>query len=299
MVGYSVGMEHAETIATSPQLVSLDDSFRCCARIARQAASNFYWSFWLLPAAKRRAMCALYAFSRHTDDLGDSNEPADAREQSLARWRTSLSNALSGQCDGSLLPAVIDTVRRYHIPQRYLFEIIDGVTMDLRPEGFESFDALRRYCYHVASAVGLSCIHIWGFTDDAIHEPAVTCGVAFQMTNILRDLKEDAERGRVYLPREDLRRFDYTEDELLHGVRDERYTALMRLEIERTEELYRQAAETRRFLHRDGCRVFDMMFRTYRGLLGEIKRRDGDVFTCRIRLGWTRKLAIAAASCLS
>lgn len=292
-------MEHAETITPCPQAVSLDDSFRCCARIARRAASNFYWSFWLLPAAKRRAMCALYAFSRHTDNLGDSNEPADSREQSLACWRTSLSNALNGECHGSLLPAVVDTVRRYHIPQRYLFEIIDGVAMDLRPEGFETFDELRGYCYHVASAVGLSCIRIWGFTDDAIHDPAVTCGVAFQMTNILRDLKEDAQYGRVYLPREDLRQFGYAEDELLRGVRDERYTALMRFEIQRTEELYRQAAETRRFLHRDGRRGFDMMFRTYRGLLGEIKRRDGDVFTRRIRLGWTKKLAIAAASCLS
>lgn len=280
-------------------MTTLAASYHECQRVARRAASNFYWSFWLLPREKRRAMAALYAFSRHTDDLGDGERPLEERDRSLAEWRRALESALSGSSDHALLPAVADAVRRFDIPAQHLFEIIDGVAMDLRHAGFATFDDLRHYCYHVASAVGLACVHIWGFTNDAIRAPAIECGIAFQLTNILRDLKEDAESGRVYLPREDFERFgctaaDLTRGNLTDGERSEPLARLIEFEISRAEQLYAAATPTRDFLHADGRRSFDLMFRTYQALLLKIKRRPADIFHRRVRLSLPKKFALAA-----
>ena len=280
-------------------MTTLAASYRHCQTVARRAASNFYWSFWLLPREKRLAMTALYAFSRHTDDLGDGDRPLDERERSLAEWRRALESALHGTTNDPLLPAVADAVRRFDIPEKHWFEIIDGVAMDLRHTGFATFDDLRNYCYHVASAVGLACVHIWGFSSDAIRAPAIECGIAFQLTNILRDLKEDAALGRVYLPQEDLETFRCTAAELKNGEDNERLARLLDFEIVRTEELYAAAAPTRTFLHADSRRSFDLMFGTYQALLAGIKRRPMDVFRHRVRLSLPKKIALAAASCWS
>lgn len=271
----------------------LEASYDHCRRLARRAASSFYYSFLLLPRAKRRSMYALYAFLRHTDDLGDSDEPADMRRRCLRRWRGSLSRALSNQFDDPLLPALADTVHRYGIPEQYLFDVLDGMEMDLTPCRFESFEELQQYCYRVASVVGLSCIHIWGFHGDEAFEPARRCGLAFQLTNILRDLKEDARRDRIYLPLADLRRFNYGPADLKRGVCNARFQTLMRFQIERAEQLYRQALPLEDYLERDGRRVFRAMVTTYHSLLGEIKRRQGDVFSRRVRLGTWKKLRIS------
>ena len=252
----------------------------------------------LLPRAKREAMAALYAFARHTDDLGDSDDPLPVREQALADWRQAFADALLGDARGAILPAVVDAVQSFQIPPRYLFEIIDGVTMDLHHAGFESFEELRNYCYHVASAVGLACLHIWGFHDEpAVREPAIQCGIAFQLTNILRDLKEDAQRGRVYLPRDELRHFRYSEDDLRNAVCDERFAALMHFQTDRAEQCYRDAAATVRYLHADGRRMFSMMFNTYHGLLVKIQCDPQAVLSRRVQLSFPHKLKIAAVSC--
>lgn len=272
----------------------LNASYALCRQVARRAAKNFYYTFLLLPRDKRRAMCALYAFLRRTDDLGDNPQPADVRREALARWRESLDGAMQGRFDHPLLPALADTVARYAIPPQYLFDTIDGVEMDIDGRQYETFDELEQYCYRVASVVGLACIHVWGFRGDEAFEPARKCGLAFQLTNILRDLKEDAEQGRVYLPREDLDRFGYSVDGLRSGVRDARFRALMRFEIARAEALYREGRELQRWLEPDGLPVFGAMVSTYQALLEEIKRRDGDVFTNRVRLSPWRKLSIAA-----
>lgn len=277
---------------------SLAESYLHCGRIVRRASTNFYWSFRLLPQAKRQAMAALYAFARRTDDLGDGDEPLAERERALGEWRLSLSEGLAKNPHGAILPAVVDAVQRFHIPPRYLFEIVDGVAMDLHHQGFETFDELRHYCYHVASAVGLACLHIWGFHDEhAVREPAIECGVAFQLTNILRDLKEDSDRARMYLPRDEMRRFHYTEDDLRNAVCDERFSTLMRFQIERAEQCYRAAAATSQFLHADGRRMFNMMFNTYRGLLKKIQRDPNVVLQRRVQLSFAQKLKIAAVSC--
>ncbi|HQU42367.1 MAG TPA: phytoene/squalene synthase family protein [Pirellulales bacterium] len=273
--------------------VSLAASYDNCRRLARRSAKNFYYSFLLLPREKRRAMCALYAFSRETDDLGDSPQPLDQRRAALMQWRASLDRCLSGVYDSPIFPALADTIERYRLPPEHLHALIDGVEMDLGACQYESFADLSDYCYKVASVVGLCCIRIWGFSNERAFEPAVKCGIALQLTNILRDLEEDAAAGRVYLPQEDLRRFGYTADELRQGVVDLRFRELMRFEIERVERFYDDAAELHRWLSPDGRSVFGAMTSIYRGLLDEIKRRDGDVFGHRVQLTAWRKLSIA------
>lgn len=273
---------------------SLSASYRACQRLARRTASNFYYPFLLLPQAKRQGMCALYAFLRQTDDLGDSQLPVETRRVALARWRDALNAALAGEYRNVYFPALADTVARYNIPARYLHQAIDGMEMDLEVRRYETFDDLRRYCYCVASTVGLACIHIWGFRSPAALVPAEQAGVAFQLTNILRDLKEDAERGRLYLPLEDLQRFDYQPEELFRGVYDERFRHLMDFQVERAQRLYEESRALELWLHRDGVGVYGAMSGIYRGLLDEIRRRRGDVFTHRVRLTTARKLWIAA-----
>ena len=268
-------------------------SYAHCQRIARGSASSFYYSFLLLPKRKRMAMCALYAFLRRTDDLGDSLDSVADRRRSLEQWRHSLHRAVQGQFDDPLLPALADTVAEFRIPLEHLHAVIDGVEMDLEPDEYETFEQLQQYCHRVASAVGLACLRIWGCRSDQAEVPARRCGVAFQMTNILRDLKEDAARERIYLPREDLDRFAYTADDLRRGVRDERFRQLIRFEIERTERLYAEAAELEPWLEPDGQRVFGSMMAVYRALLSEIKRLEGDVLTTRARLSPWRKARIA------
>lgn len=298
----------------NPSAEAIDASYDACHRLARRSRSNFYPSFLGLPRAKRRAMEALYAFMRHTDDLADDPLPAELRRQSLAEWRTALGRALHGRFDPTgrrpsyngkpdrsgypsgreLLPAVADTVQQYRIPAEYLGAVIDGVEMDLKQQRYESFDELEGYCQRVASAVGLACIHVWGFRGRQALEPARKCGIALQLTNILRDLKEDAQRGRVYLPLADLRQCGYSVDDLIRGVADERFRRLMEYEIGRAEWFYREGAELMHWLEPDGRRIFGMMMSTYRALLKKIKRRPARVLARRVALRRTRKLQIVA-----
>ena len=274
--------------------VSVAASYRACQRLARRTASNFYYPFVLLPQAKRQAMCALYAFLRQTDDLGDSQLPVEARRAALAAWRDALDAALAGEHRNVYFPALADTVAQFDIPPKYLHQAIDGMEMDLEVRQYETFDDLRQYCYCVASTVGLACIHIWGFRSEAALLPAEQAGVAFQLTNILRDLTEDADRGRVYLPQEDLRRFGYRPEELQQRVYDDRFRRLMQFQIERAEQLYEASRELELWLHRDGVGIFRAMSGIYRALLDEMRRRRGDVFSTRVRLTTARKIWIAA-----
>jgi phytoene synthase len=273
---------------------NLRESYAHCRQIAKNSASSFYYSFMLLPKRKRMAMCALYAFLRRTDDLGDSSHPAAERRQGLQDWRAALTRSLAGDHHDPLFPALADTVHSFGIPPQYLSDVIDGVEMDLEPVAYETFEHLEQYCQRVASAVGLACLRIWGVRSDRAEQPARRCGMAFQLTNILRDLKEDAACNRVYLPREDLARFDYSPEDLRAGVRDDRFRALMWFEIERTERLYDEARVLEPWLESDGRRVFGSMLAVYRALLEEIKRLDGDVFSTRIRLSRWKKMSIAS-----
>jgi len=272
----------------------LEASYAHCHDIARRSASSFYYSFLLLPERQRRAMCALYAFLRRTDDLGDCDRSVSERRAALVEWRQALHRALSGEHDDPLLPALVDTIHGHGISRAQLEEVIDGVEMDLEPTGYETFAQLETYCHRVASAVGLACLPIWGCTKREALAPARSCGLAFQLTNILRDLKEDADAGRVYLPREEFARFGYSTEDLRAGLRNERFRELMRFQIARAEGFYEAGSQLVSHLSADGRRVFGSMLAVYRTLLAEIKRRDGDVFSTRVKLSRWQKMRIAS-----
>jgi phytoene synthase len=237
-------------------------------------------------------MCALYAFLRLSDDLADSTNPVESRRQALDDWRARTERMLQGDYSHPIHPAFHHTVRTHGIPARYLFEALDGVGMDLDIQRYATFAELYRYCYRVASVVGLACIHIWGFRDERALPHAEEAGVAFQLTNILRDLAEDAARGRVYLPGEDLERFGYTPEQLQRGERGPAFVALMRFQVERARAYYLRSRALAPWLSAPGKAVFRVMHGTYGGLLERIERGHYDVFTQRVRLSRWRKLGL-------
>jgi phytoene synthase len=238
-------------------------------------------------------MFALYAFMRRVDDVADATgQQNDKQLAELGRLRASLDRATSGVFDDELWPAIADTVQSYSIPPRYLQEVIDGVEMDVRGERFETFEELAQYCHRVAGVVGQACVHIWGFTDERAIALADECGTAFQLTNILRDLAEDAALGRVYLPQEDILQFDYSREELIRLERNPRFERLLRFEIDRAETFYAKAAELPQYLHRDGRRVFQAMFSTYQALLERVKRLGSEILSRRVTLTPGQKLRI-------
>lgn len=301
---------------------SLANSVRICQQYARQHGRNFYWSFLTLPRAMRRDMCVLYTFMQMTDFIGDrQGSPIASRRFALDHWRTLLTRALQAEYSlptphplppdvreddvdfvrddaAPIFPAVADLVARRRIPAGYLYDVIDGVQSDQVSRSFETFTDLEAYCYQVAGAVGLCCIHVWGFQGEEARKPAVDCGTAFQLTNILRDLQEDAQQGRVYLPQEDLRRFGVTVDDLQSGRLSDRFRQLMEFEIGRAQAFYEHGSGLLPHLSPEGRRIQSAMLRIYGGLLDEIVRRKGDVFSSRVELPSWRKLSIAVSSCL-
>lgn len=281
-------------------MMELAVSYEYCARVARTQARNFYFSFTVLPPEKRAAMCALYAFMRYTDDVSDDEAMRSDRAGQLDRWRKALAGALRGDYGSDpILPAFHNTVRKYGIPETLFEELIAGVEMDLDRNRYETFEDLYRYCYRVASVVGLACIHIWGFEGQGdpnppAYVPAEACGIAFQLTNILRDVREDGERDRIYLPLQDLRQFGYSEANLAAGVRDERFLRLMQFQAERAKQYYEAALPLIPLIRQDSRPALVIMYRIYRGLLERIERSGYDIFTRRARLPDWKKAAIVA-----
>jgi phytoene synthase len=271
----------------------LASSYHYCKQLARREAGNFYLAFHLLPRPKRLAMCALYAFFRVADDLADQDAPAEEKRQRLVSWRDQLQQALLGRFSHPIHAALHDSVLKFGIPMQHLEQVLDGVVMDLDVARFSTFADLYPYCYRVASAVGLACIHVWGYSDEHAKKHAEAAGIAFQMTNILRDLDEDVKRGRVYLPQEDLKRFHYAEVQLERRERNGHFMELMRFEVERTKTYYDKAWPLVDYLDRPGRAVFLTMARTYRALLKLIEDREYDVFSRPIRLSALRKAGLA------
>ncbi len=275
-------------------MLQLEKSYQVCQRIARQSASNFYWSFRLLPKPKRRAMYALYAFARRTDDLADSDQPKEERRAALRQWRYKLENELDGTGSESVLIALADAVARYEIPQQYLFDIVDGVTIDTTDPEFATFAELEHYCHLVASAVGLACLHIWGFSNPHAVDHATDCGTAFQLTNILRDLQEDAHNGRIYLPTEDLHRFGVSKTDIEYERNRDQLEELLRFEVNRAATYYASAAKLIDMLHPDGRRMLRLMTTTYGLVLKKVRRR-GSRLHQPVRISRFERLAIASS----
>jgi phytoene synthase len=270
----------------------VEQSYQYCRRVARTRAKNFYYSFLLLTAPQRKAMCAIYAFMRYCDDLSD--EPGSTRA-AIERWRAELEDALEGRFSGHpVWPAFHHTVRRFGIPHDYFRVMIDGVLSDLEPRRFETFDQLRQYCYQVASVVGLTTIYIFGFDTPTALPLAETCGVAFQLTNILRDIREDADRGRVYLPAEDMRRFGVSEEALRAGRRDAAFLGLMRYEAARARAYYEESRPLLDLIHPRSRRSLWALIAIYSRLLDRIESTGFDVFSRRVRLSFLEKSWIVA-----
>jgi 15-cis-phytoene synthase len=273
----------------SPPPASLEEDYARCASITRRASSNFYYAFMLLPGERRRALYSVYAFCRFIDDIADDESAADPAAL-LERWRSELERVYSGSPAHPISRALAHNVRAFGIPRRYFEEIIDGVEMDLARTRYECFNDLRLYCYRVASAVGLICIEIFGYHNPRARDYAEHLGVAFQLTNIIRDVSEDAARGRIYLPLEDLRRFGVGEDEILRGVDTYRFRRLMEFETARARSFYTEAERALPAEDRSSMLCAEAMRSIYRALLERIARKDYGVLGQRHRLSTTRKL---------
>jgi len=267
----------------------LEVAYRACGEVARRSASNFACIERLLPLQQRRGMQALYAFARRCDDIADSPAPLDHRRAQLATWRQQLRAALAGRGDDPVLIALSDTVSRFVVPQHLLWRILDGVEMDLDHAGYATYADLRRYCEHVAAAVGLACLAIWGCREDEAILPAADCGVAFQLTNILRDLQEDGRQGRVYLPHDELARFGCAPIDWLGPVGTEDLRRLIQFQCERAAGLFEAGLRTERYLDVAPKRVFHLMWTTYRALLTKIESDPLVVLRRRVRLSRPRK----------
>lgn len=271
---------------------ALAESYAFCRSVARRRAKNFYYSFVLLPHEQRDAMCAIYAFMRYCDDLSD--EPGAAREP-LERWRCALEDALQGEFDSyPAWPAIHATVERYRIPHEYFFQMIEGVTSDLEPRHFATFDELYGYCYRVASVVGLATIHVFGFQSPDALPLAEKCGVAFQLTNILRDVGEDAARGRIYLPAEDLAQFGVSPEDLAAGRRDGNFLRLMQFEAARARAYYAESRPLVGLIDAGSRPALRALIGIYARLLERIEERNYDVYSRRVSLAGWEKCWIAA-----
>jgi len=260
-----------------------------CARITRRSASNFYYAFILLPAAQRRALYAVYAFCRFIDNIADDELPREPAVM-LERWRRELDAVYAGVPKHPISRALADSAARFNIPRRLFDEVIAGVEMDLARRRYATFEELRLYCYRVASAVGLVCIDIFGYRNPRTEVYAENLGIAFQITNILRDVREDAARGRIYLPLEDLARFNVTEEQILNCVYTPEFRALMEFEAGRARSFYAAAEESLPPEDRGSLLTAEAMRLIYGDILRRIVAADYRVFDYRCSLSASRKL---------
>jgi phytoene synthase len=266
--------------------------------LTRSQARNFYYGLKLLPQPKRSAMFTLYAYMRLVDDIADDQDGRSVRQRidELESWREQTHLILAGReaSGGHLLwPAFAEMVQQYRLPPHVFDDVIAGQRQDLEPEPFETFEQLRQYCYRVAGVVGLASIYIWGFEGGAETEAlAVDQGVAFQLTNILRDLKEDAENGRTYIPREDLATVSLSEDDLRSSRGGKAFDKLMRFQIERAESYYQKSSPLEDRIERDCRPTLIAMTRIYHGLLKKMAAQPQRVLSQRVSLSLVRKLII-------
>jgi phytoene synthase len=301
-------------------------AYSVCRGITRTSAKNFYYAFLVLPKRKRQALCAVYAFMRRCDDIADDpNLAFEDRRQKLDTWLDALHRVQQGQpSDDPILLALNDAQRRYIIPAGLLDELAMGTAMDVVDPAaetqappvstnsaapqlavqnkvqnkaqykvqYKTFEDLKVYCYRVASVVGLVCIHIFGYRDPAAEPLAEQCGLAFQLTNIIRDVKEDAALGRVYLPEEDLAKFGLSAADLLSAPDAARFRPLLALEADRAREGYQAGDQLVPYISEDSQPALYVLVNIYRKLLEKIAERQYDVFNGKITLTVTEKLRI-------
>jgi phytoene synthase len=264
-----------------------------CQHKAAASGSSFYYSFLFLPPPRRRAITALYAFCREVDDVVDECHDPQIAATKLAWWRQELGRLYAGQPEHPVTQALRPVLEQFNLPQEQLLEIIDGMEMDLQQTRYLDFKALSLYCYRVASVVGLLAAEIFGYQDRQTQKYAHDLGTAFQLTNIIRDVGEDARRGRVYLPLDELQRFDVALSDLLNARYSDNFRRLMEFQIERAEQYYTQAMSELPAGDRKAQRPGLVMAAIYRTLLAEIRRDGCQVLSQRTSLTPVRKLWIA------
>ncbi len=275
----------------------LEQAYDHCQRVARENAKNFYYAFRTLPASKRRAVYAVYAYCRLCDDVADGDLSTDRKREELDRIRGLVAGMHKNGIEGPLAAefrALRDAAGAFRIPDRYLEEVVDGVESDLHKNRFANFAELREYCYKVASVVGLICIEVFGYQDPLAKEYAVDMGIALQLTNILRDVKEDAERDRIYIPQDEMARCGYTEEDLLTGTVNDAFRNLMKEQVDRARSYYARSRPLFDLLDRDARACPRVLHAAYGAILDRIEDSGFDVYARRIGLSTRKKLAITA-----
>lgn len=271
-----------------------EQAYQVCRRIVRQAGSNFYYGMRLLPPAKRLGMYAVYAWSRLCDDAVDEFIGQDAQAHLAAAARV-FERAYSdgfARDRNPIVQALGDTVRRFDLPPDPFIGLMEGMAMDIEPQMFATFEDLLPYCQRVAGTIGQLCVGIFGYEDQSARDLATDMGVALQLTNIVRDVKEDAERGRVYLPRSELQAAGYSVDELRSQTRNAAFVALMRVQCARAQEYYDRATGLFALIEPDSRLCARVLLSIYHELLVRIEKRGYDVFSERIRVSTPRKLRL-------
>ena len=272
----------------------LDRAYDLCRRITRSEAKNFYYAFRTLPHRKRRAIYAAYAFFRRIDDVVDGETPLNVKRTQLDEARNLLDPGNSGRESEPVAMALRHAIDEHSIPIDYFEDFVDGMEMDLVQTRYRNFEELRRYCYGAASAVGLISITVFGYTDAKAEEYAVDLGIAMQLTNILRDLDEDAGRDRIYLPTDELKRYGYSETDLLSGTTNDAFRELMGFQVERARQFFKSGMRLVPLVSADSRACPSALAGVYGTILDRIERSQYDVFSRRIGLSPVEKFLLVA-----
>ena len=272
----------------------LELAYAQCRSIAKREAKNFYYAFVTLPERKRRAIYAVYAFCRLCDDAADEDISTGEKVRRLGALREDLSTAYSGDPKGPVFTALADAATTFAIPEEYFQEVVSGVETDITKTRYEDFDELRTYCYRVASVVGLICIQIFGYSDSSAKKYATDLGLAMQLTNILRDIKEDLDRDRVYLPLSEMRDFGYTLDQLKSGTLNQPFKRLMEFQAQRAREYFTSGFKLLPLLSPRSRACPAVLGEIYSRILDRIEAQDFNVFNGRVGLTTSEKYLVTA-----
>lgn len=287
------------SVIWSDVLTALDRAYQECYSITRREAKNFYYAFLTLPSSRRKAIYMAYAFCRHCDDSVDRVASVEEKLTALCVLKQKLHDAYAGRANEAVFLALADAAERYDIPSEYFHEVISGVESDLIKNRYENFEQLRRYCYQVASVIGLICLQIFGCKDATANVHAVDLGLAMQLTNIARDVKEDLGFDRIYLPLDEIARFGYSEAELRAGVVNESFTELMRFQSQRAKHYFRRGFQLLPYLSRSSRACPAVLGQLYRKVLEGIESVDYDVLHHRVSLSAQQKIRVTSQTWLS
>ena len=280
-------------------VIDLAQAYEECRLVTRREAKNFYYAFLTLPAERRRAIYVAYTFCRYCDDSVDSQTSGDEKLATLTELRRKLALTYRGQADEPVFLCLADIAQQYDIPEEYFREVLAGVEADLVKDRYQDFEELRQYCYRVASVVGLICLQIFGYKDPRARDHAIDLGLAMQLTNIIRDVREDLEMGRIYLPQEELAQFGYSEEDLQAGRVNESFTNLMRFQARRARGYFDSGFLLLPYLSPRTRACPAVLGQIYNKVLDRIELADYDVLHHRISLSTTEKLRVMAQTWLT